>query len=121
VGEVLLPNVEHPARAVMQVDADTVLVATAAPTLGAEETSLVLSLAQVRYGDPAVDEPVVAPVGRAFVVSSLPTSSSEAGPRLPALAFLPPNKLALGYIEPDLGLTVVALRVQRYDVCLPAN
>jgi hypothetical protein len=51
-------------------------------------------------------------------VSSLPTAAPDfLGPDWPAIAFVPPNHLALSFIEPsDAGHD---LRVQRYRVCYP--
>jgi hypothetical protein len=38
---------------------------------------------------------------------------------LPVLGFMPPDKLAVAWIEPDPGLGVSALRLQRYQLCFP--
>jgi hypothetical protein len=67
---------------------------------------------------PFESEPEVTPLGDPILVSSLATQAPDfRGPDWPALAFVPPNHLALSFIEP--AETGDELRLQRYRVCYP--
>lgn len=122
VGEPVAPNVRHPADALMLLGESTWALATATPTSSEDgQAELTLALKVVDYGEFGVDEPRVEALGDEIVVAEVEAATDLEGPDLPALSFLPPDKLALSYIEPDPGLGVSALRVRRYHVCLPAD
>jgi len=58
-------------------------------------------------------------LGEPLLVSSRPTdeASGFAGPDWPAVAYVPPDRLALAFTEPAGDAS--ALRVQRYRMCMP--
>jgi hypothetical protein len=86
-----------------------------------EETTagLLLIPSRVDFGRvPFEAEPEVTPLGEPILVSSLPAAAPDfRGPDFPAMAFVPPNHLALSFIEP--AETGDELRLQRYRVCNP--
>jgi hypothetical protein len=115
-------NVIHPAESVMRLDSNTFVWASATPTYGSDgQVALTLAVRRFDYEDPEVDAPVAELVGSEVVVSSPSTEDPTDGPGLPALALLPPDKLALSFIETDAELEAAALRIRRYHLCLPAE
>jgi hypothetical protein len=90
-----------------------------APDAQNATAGLLLVSSRVDFGRvPFEAEPVVTPLGEPTLVSSLPALAPDfRGPDWPALAFVPPNHLALSFIEP--AETGDALRLQRYRVCYP--
>jgi hypothetical protein len=83
------------------------------------EARAVLGLvgARVDFGRvPFMNEPTSAPLGDPVNVSDLPTTAPDfRGPDWPVLAFVPPDRVALSFIEP--GSDGDDLRIQRYRVC----
>jgi hypothetical protein len=88
-----------------------------APDPEGTTAGLLLIPARVDFGRvPFQAEPEVTPLGEPVLVSSLPALAPEfTGPDWPAMAFVPPDHLALSFIEPSE--TGDDLRVQRYRVC----
>ncbi len=97
----------------------------AVPILGLDEVTaeptaaLLLIPSRVDFGRvPFASEPTSTPLGDPLLVSVASTAAPDfRGPDWPALAFVPPDHLALGFIEP--GQSGDDLRVQRYRICLP--
>jgi hypothetical protein len=88
-----------------------------APDTGGTTAGLLLIPARVDFGRvPFQAEPEVTPLGDPILVSSLPALAPDfRGPDWPVMAFVPPDHLALSFIEP--AETGDDLRVQRYRVC----
>lgn len=87
---------------------------------GTPQAELHLALYRVDFGlVPFQSAPDSEVVGEPLLVSSSPTeeASGFAGPDWPVLAYVPPDHLALAFIEPAEERS--ALRVQRYRMCLP--
>jgi hypothetical protein len=88
---------------------------------GAEEGEATAALglvgARVDFGRvPFMTEPTSTPLGDPVNVSEVSTTAPDfRGPDWPVLAFVPPNRVALSFIESAAGGD--ELRVQRYRVC----
>lgn len=99
--------------------------AAAVPSLTADDEGnaqavLHLALYRVDFGlVPFESTPSSEALGEPLLVGSLPTeeASGFAGPDWPVLAYVPPNHLALAFIQPAEDHS--ELRVQRYRMCLP--
>jgi len=97
----------------------------AVPSLSADDDGnpqavLHLALYRVDFGlVPFESTPESEALGEPLLVSSLPTeeASGFAGPDWPVLAYVPPNHVALAFIQPAEDRS--ELRVQRYRMCLP--
>jgi hypothetical protein len=99
--------------------------AAAVPSLTADDDGnlqavLGLALYRVDFGlVPFESAAVSEAIGAPLLVSSLPTEEATgfAGPDWPVLAYVPPDHLALAFIQPADDRS--ELRVQRYRMCLP--
>jgi hypothetical protein len=101
-----------------------VYAATAAPFLGpnqagtALEAALVLLVARIDFGEvPFQTEPVTEPIGELELSRMAPQGVVREGPDFPAISILPPDRLAVAWIEPR-G-TGDVLRSQRLKICAP--
>jgi hypothetical protein len=103
-----------------------VYYAAAVPALvaGDDESpaaQLALAFYRVDFGVvPFESAPISQALGDPLIVSTQPTTeeSGFAGPDWPILAYVPPNHLALGFIQPAAG-NQSELRIQRYRMCMP--
>jgi len=88
-------------------------------TPGTDEAigALALLASRVDFGTvPFEQPPTITALGEGVTVSETPAPPPDLrGPDWPALAFVPPDRVALGFIEPAAGGD--ELRVQRYRVC----
>jgi hypothetical protein len=101
----------------------TVLLASATPALGpgsdgASVTSAIgLSVARMTFRQGSV-EAMTEPIGSVELSRMAPIGAEYEGPDWPAVAILPPNKVAVAWLEP-VASGGDRLRLERYRICLP--
>jgi hypothetical protein len=119
-------GVYHPASTSMRREQDpagVVFIAGATPItvdggMGEATTTLHLGLLRADFGVPPA-EPSVEEIGSLQVASSPSLGDGAGGVDDPALVLLPPNRLALAWIQPNQERTADVAHVERYQICLP--
>jgi hypothetical protein len=105
--------------------AGVVFIAAASPIFAVNaddstDAELRLGILRIDFGENLMNtENAETEVLADISVSRMPTDDALSGPNLPAMSFMPPDKLALAWIEPSSDAPMGALRVQRYQMCLP--
>jgi hypothetical protein len=100
-------------------------VVQAVPFLGANAgqayAALILTQQTVDLGSkPLQSKPVTTDIAPAIPLASQPTTpDAYPGPDWPAVAFVPPDRLAVAWTEPSTSASGDELRIQRYRMCLP--
>jgi len=102
----------------------TVFAATAAPYLAPDqagtglEAGLQLLVARIDFGEvPFQTDPVPDPIGEVELSRMAPQGTLREGPDFPAISILPPDRLAVAWIEPRASSDV--LRSKRFKICAP--
>lgn len=120
------PSVRNPAAAAASRSGDasgTVFAASANPYVragdaGTPEAGINLVVARIQFGDaPFEVEPVTDAIGTVELSTMPAVAPAYAGPDWPAVSILPPDRLAVAWIEPTQ--TGQVLKAKRMLICAP--
>ncbi|HMJ11438.1 MAG TPA: hypothetical protein VK524_08515 [Polyangiaceae bacterium] len=126
-GDSWRPGVRNAAAATASRQGDesgTVFAASASPYLrvgeaGTPEAGLNLIVARIVFGpQPLTTQPITEPIGVVELSKMAPRGALLEGPDWPAVSILPPNRLAVAWIEPR-GESGDVLKTKRLQICAP--
>jgi len=106
--------------------AGTVLFASVAPLVGPTEdgtgvtSAIALIVQRTAFGaTPLQQPPVTDEIGSVELARMPPVGAAQEGPDWPAVSILPPNKIAVAWVQPAPNGSGDQLRLERYRICLP--